>query len=217
MYQTLNVQPLLGSIAAALGEGWAVQALRTCDNEQMMDRGYIACGAVRLFLCPVWNKSARLAISATLPASLAGVWPAPHLPEITVDANKSAAVIAKDITRRVLPETLEMIAFCERKQAAQDQRDNTKRRGLNTLNTAAGALGTIRASRPNGSNAGEVLELGRGQSGAFYGSAEVTAWTGTDGTDTATVDVKLNSLTVSQAAALLERLHGVMLAAPAKN
>ncbi len=109
----VSLRQLSEDIAKALGNGWTRST--RYDNEEPAGhdwRARLENGEESLFLSNTWAGKGKLHISGTYPdkvqhdtAQRVG-----HPSSINVTITKSAEQIAKDITRRLLPEYREMLA-----------------------------------------------------------------------------------------------------------
>ena len=115
---------LAGLVAAELGEGWTVDT-----SEHLAEhRGVYLDGPdrARLFLSPDWRNADRLEVTGHYPDGASKVYPTPARHTIGVGRMRGPAVIAREVSRRLLPgyrDTLaEVLRQLEARTTAADQR-----------------------------------------------------------------------------------------------
>lgn len=103
-----SLQEFAALIAQALGGEWK-RSTRFDAEDRNWRAELEGPGEQRLFLSNTWANKGRLYIGGEFPTGAQLPYKADR-PSITVDASKSAQQIAKDITRRLLPPYVELLA-----------------------------------------------------------------------------------------------------------
>lgn len=125
-----------GLVVPELGEGWTVD---TSDTWAEYRGTYIdGPDGARLFLSLSWRDSSRLVIDGNYPREAHDVtYPRLEQVEITVSRDRGPAVIAREITRRLLPKYLEELT---RARAAIARNDDYNARTLATAEKIAAEI-----------------------------------------------------------------------------
>jgi hypothetical protein len=114
----MNIAKLAAEVAGELGDGWSVDPHWNA-NGSMLDH----TDSRRLHICTSrWpqNRAGRVIISGVLPYRPGSyIEPGSHK-EITVAAERGAAVIAREINRRLMPEYIEALSKIRARNAGED-------------------------------------------------------------------------------------------------
>jgi len=144
------------AIAAELGDEWSVVVPRTEDRRWWVD--IVRDDGAKITLNSCWNDG-RWVVHGGWPndptkggnqrAMLRDWLYSASIPEITVTRKKTPAQIAKDITRRFLPEYLPLYAQCLEKR---DERVNRCDQKMDTARKLVDILGKQVSTTPWGSD-----------------------------------------------------------------
>lgn len=127
-----QVRQLAPKVATALGDGWTVG-----DDEWSSGALLSHADGRRLYFAADWRGTGRVVIGGHYPAS-DYYYSGGDRPEITVSRARPAEVIAREITRRLLPRYTELLGkVCA--YIADREADAAERERAAALLTAAGA------------------------------------------------------------------------------
>jgi hypothetical protein len=185
---------LVAQVAASLGEPWRIDtdpAWADHHGRQLIGP-QVAGHPARLFFYPPWNRHDRIAIQGSYPRDTAVHSRAAVRVEITVARERGPAVIAREITRRLLPTYLEALAAVAASLAAEDAAKQARR-------AVATRLGAILSVEPDSHHADPDRDRVHVRVGDAFGHVAI-------GYSAADVRIELHAVPVAAAKAMLNAL-----------